>query len=235
MGRRCRHVSFITLRYNSEEDDLPLYTRTAGTSGLVFATARHAAAGPAATNNVAQHGAAVWQRYARPCPVHSRRIHALQDSLKGLSLEQLGNVDVTSVSKSALISGSPRTPCRGIRNHPAGYPPFRRSQPAGSCCASRPVSRSRKSCDSVKWAVGIRGFEGRLSRCSLVLVLIDATGSVYSPLFHGVYWEVQDTLMEDIDRIEVVRGPGGTIWGPDAVDGVINIILKKLERYTRRI
>ncbi len=47
-----------------------------------------------------------------------------------------------------------------------------------------------------------------------------------TPLFHGVYWEVQDTLLEDIDRIEVIRGPGGTIWGPDAVDGVINIISK---------
>jgi iron complex outermembrane receptor protein len=75
----------------------------------------------------------------------------------------------------------------------------------------------------VKWAIGIRGFQGRLSRA--VLVLIDGR-NVYSPLFHGVYWEVQDTLMEDIDRIEVIRGPGGTIWGPDAVDGVINIITR---------
>ena len=77
--------------------------------------------------------------------------------------------------------------------------------------------------DGSKWSVGIRGFGTRLSRD--VLVLIDGR-TVYTPLFAGTYWEVQDTLLEDIDRIEVIRGPGGTIWGPNAVDGVINIITK---------
>jgi iron complex outermembrane receptor protein len=64
--------------------------------------------------------------------------------------------------------------------------------------------------DANKWAIGVRGFASHLS-CSL-LVLIDGR-SVYSPLFAGVYREVQDTLLEDVDRIEVIRGPGGTIWG----------------------
>ena len=77
--------------------------------------------------------------------------------------------------------------------------------------------------DGSKWSVGIRGFGTRLSRS--VLVLIDGR-TVYTPLFAGTYWEVQDTLIEDIDRIEVIRGPGGTIWGPNAVNGVINIITK---------
>ncbi len=74
-----------------------------------------------------------------------------------------------------------------------------------------------------QWAIGIRGFNSRLSRS--VLVLIDGR-IVYSPLTAGVYWEVQDTVLEDIDRIEVIRGPGGAIWGPNAVNGVINIITK---------
>jgi len=144
---------------------------------------------------------------------------ALQDTLKGLSLEQLGNVEVTTVSKSPVSVA--RTPAavyvitqQDIRRSGAvSLPEAVRLAPGVEVA----------QIDSVKWAIGIRGFEGRLSRA--VLVLIDGR-SVYSPLFHGVYWEVQDTLMEDIDRIEVVRGPGGTIWGPDAVDGVINIITK---------
>ena len=77
--------------------------------------------------------------------------------------------------------------------------------------------------DGNKWAIGIRGFGSRLSRS--VLVLIDGR-TVYTTLFAGTYWEVQNVLLEDIDRIEVIRGPGGTIWGPNAVDGVINIITK---------
>ena len=84
--------------------------------------------------------------------------------------------------------------------------------------------------DSGKWAVGIRGFEGRLSKA--VRVLIDGR-SVYTPLFAGVYWEVQHVMLEDIERIEVVRGPGATIWGSNAVNGVINIITKSATRDAR--
>jgi iron complex outermembrane receptor protein len=74
-----------------------------------------------------------------------------------------------------------------------------------------------------QWAIGMRGFASRLSRS--VLVLIDGR-SVYTPLFAGTYWEVQDVLLEDIERIEVIRGPGGTLWGANAVNGVINIITR---------
>src|SRR6266581_325342 len=77
--------------------------------------------------------------------------------------------------------------------------------------------------NSSTWAVGVRGFTSTLSRS--LLVLIDGR-SVYSPLFAGVYWDVQDTSLNDIDRIEVIRGPGATLWGANAVNGVVNIITK---------
>jgi iron complex outermembrane receptor protein len=77
--------------------------------------------------------------------------------------------------------------------------------------------------DGNKWAIGIRGFADRLSRA--MLVLVDGR-AVYSPLFAGTYWEVQDLPLSDIQQIEVVRGPGGALWGANAVTGIINIIRK---------
>src|SRR5258708_6784167 len=141
------------------------------------------------------------------------------DDLKQLSLEQLANVEVTITSKEPVTIA--RTPAaiyvltsEDIRRSGAtSIPESLRLVPGVE------VARI----DSNKWSLGVRGFTGRLSRS--VLVLIDGR-SVYTPLVAGVYWEVQDTLLEDVDRIEVIRGPGGTIWGANAVNGVINIVTK---------
>lgn len=82
---------------------------------------------------------------------------------------------------------------------------------------------------SNKWAITSRGFNDQLS--NKLLVLIDGR-SIYTPLFSGVNWDVQDTIIEDIERIEVVRGPAGTLWGANAVNGVINIITKSAKKTT---
>ncbi|MBZ5568649.1 MAG: TonB-dependent receptor [Acidobacteriia bacterium] len=77
------------------------------------------------------------------------------------------------------------------------------------------------------WAISSRGLNSQFA--NKLLVLIDGR-TVYSPLFAGVYWDVQDVPLEDIDRIEVIRGPGATVWGANAVNGVINVITKTAER-----
>ena len=139
--------------------------------------------------------------------------------LKRLSLEQLGNIETTTASKEPVAAA--RTPAAIYvitqediqRSGTTSIPEVLRLVPGVE------VARI----DSSKWSIGVRGFGSRLSRS--VLVLIDGR-TVYTPLFAGVYWEVQDTLLEDIERIEVIRGPGGTIWGANAVNAVINIITK---------
>src|SRR3989454_3287837 len=122
-----------------------------------------------------------------------------EGQLKGLSLEQLGNIEVTTASKQPVKVS--RTPAaiyvitqEDIRRSGAtSLPEVLRLAPGVE------VARI----DGVKWSIGIRGFGSRLSRA--VLVVIDGR-TVYSPLYAGVYWEVQDTLMEDVDRIEIIRG-----------------------------
>jgi iron complex outermembrane receptor protein len=140
-------------------------------------------------------------------------------SLKQLSLEQLGDVEVTTVSKQP--QQLQRTPAaifvitqEDIRRSGAtNIPEALRMAPG--------VEVARIDADH--WSVAIRGFAGQFSKS--LLVLIDGR-SVYTPLFDGVYWDVQNVMLEDIERIEVIRGPGGTIWGANAVNGVINIITK---------
>lgn len=141
------------------------------------------------------------------------------DDLSTLSLEELMNVEVTSVSKKPqLLTQS------AAAVHVISSENIRRSGVSTLPDALRLVPGVQVArIDSNKWAVSIRGFNDRFA--NKLLVLIDGR-SVYTPLFSGVFWNVQDIMLEDIDRIEVIRGPGATLWGANAVNGVINIITK---------
>jgi iron complex outermembrane receptor protein len=140
-------------------------------------------------------------------------------ALKNLSLEELSQIEVTTPSKE---------PVKAFKTPAAIFvitgEDIRRS---GATCIPEALRLAPgvevARIDANVWSIGIRGFGTNLTRS--VLVLIDGR-TVYTPLFDGTYWDAQDTMMEDIDRIEVIRGPGGTIWGPNAVNGVINVITK---------
>jgi iron complex outermembrane receptor protein len=143
-------------------------------------------------------------------------------TLGQLSLEELGNVEVTTLSKNpqqvlktpAAIFVISQEDMR--RSGATSIPDVLRLAPG--------VQVSRIDADH--WSVSIRGFAGQFSKS--LLVLIDGR-SVYTPLYGGVYWNIQNVMLEDVERIEVIRGPGGTIWGANAVNGVINIITKSAE------
>ncbi len=83
--------------------------------------------------------------------------------------------------------------------------------------------------DANKWAISARGFNNQFS--NMLLVMIDGR-TIYSPTISGVYWDAHDIMLEDVDRIEVIRGPGATLWGANAVNGVINIITRNARETT---
>lgn len=142
------------------------------------------------------------------------------EDLTRLSLEELMNIEITSAAKkpqrvsesAAAVHVITRDDIR--RSSATSIPELLRNVPGLN------VARI----DSNKWAISSRGFNGLFS--NKLLVLIDGR-SVYTPIFSGVFWDVQDTFIDDIERIEVVRGPGGSLWGANAVNGVIDIITRK--------
>jgi len=136
-----------------------------------------------------------------------------------ITLEDLMDLQVTSVSKRAQKLADAAAAIFVITQDD-----IRRSGASSIPEALRMVPGLEVArIDENKWAIGSRGFNGRFD--NKLLVLIDGR-SVYTPLFSGVYWNVQDVMLEDVDRIEVIRGPGATLWGANAVDGVINVITK---------
>jgi len=137
-----------------------------------------------------------------------------------MSMEDLMNLQVTSVSKHTQKVADAAAAIFVITQED-----IRRSGATSIPEALRLVPGLEVArIDQNKWAIGSRGFNGRFD--NKLLVLIDGR-SVYTPLFSGVYWNVEDVMLEDVDRIEVIRGPGATLWGANAVDGVINVITKK--------
>lgn len=141
------------------------------------------------------------------------------DELADLSLEQLSDVIVTSVSRQ-----QERLSDAAASVYIIGAADIRRSGARSIPEALRLAPNLQVAkLDARNYAVTARGFNSAFE--NKLLVLIDGR-SVYSPLFSGVYWDAQDTLMEDIERIEVISGPGATIWGANAVNGVINVITK---------
>ena len=142
------------------------------------------------------------------------------EELTDLSFDDLMQIEVTSVSKKAeRLSQAAAAVYIVTQNE------IRRSGATSIPEALRLVPGVHVAqIDPNKWAIGIRGFNGRLA--NKLLVLMDGR-SLYTPTYSGVYWEHHDYVMADIERIEVIRGPGATLWGTNAVNGVINIITKE--------
>ena len=138
---------------------------------------------------------------------------------KKMTLDELMDVEVTSVSRRESTVGQSPAAITVITQDD-----IRRSGATSIPEALRMAQGLEVAqIDNSTWAISARGFNS--STANKLLVLIDGR-SVYTPLFSGVFWDVQDTLLQDIDRIEVIRGPAGAVWGANAVNGVINIITK---------
>jgi len=140
-------------------------------------------------------------------------------NLGDLSLEELMNESVTSVSGHEQRLGDAAAAIAVLSNDD-----LRRSGATTIMDALRLVpGMDVGAVNSSQMAVSARGFNGVFS--NKLLVLVDGR-AVYNPLFSGVYWDLQQTIMEDVDRVEVIRGPGATIWGANAVNGVVSVVTR---------
>lgn len=142
------------------------------------------------------------------------------EDLTEFSLEELMNVDVTSVSKKSQSKMGAAAAVTVITAEDIRRSGFTSVPEALRMVPGVQVARI----DASRWAISIRGFLQEFT--NKLLVMVDGR-SVYTPLFGGTVWNEQNMAIEDIARIEVVRGPGGTLWGANAVNGIINIISKK--------
>jgi iron complex outermembrane recepter protein len=159
-----------------------------------------------------------------------RAVHAQSAApdITDLQIEDLMNIDVTSASKKEQkIIRVPAaifviTQEDILRSGATNIPDLLRMVPGLEVAQN----------DASTWAISARGFNAQIS--NKLLVLIDGR-AVYTPLFSGVYWDAQDVPLDSIERIEIIRGPGATVWGTNAVNGVINIITKSAKQTQRGI
>lgn len=148
---------------------------------------------------------------------------ALADDFLDMSLEELINLQVTSAAKTPTpILKTPGAihviTKEAIRRSGAGSIPELLKMVPGMNVAQL---------DSNRWAISARGFNGEFA--NKLLVMIDGR-SVYTSVFSGVYWDIQDLILAEIERIEVIRGPGASLWGANAVNGIINIITRSADQ-----
>ncbi|HEV8263471.1 MAG TPA: TonB-dependent receptor [Gemmatimonadales bacterium] len=152
-------------------------------------------------------------------PALAQQPDSAAQALKRLSIEQLMNLEVTSVSKRPERLVQTASAIQAITQED-----IRRSGASSLPEALRLASNLQVAqVDSRQWAISARGFNS--TTANKLLVLIDGR-TVYTPLFSGVFWDAQQVPLADIDRIEVISGPGATLWGANAVNGVINVITK---------
>lgn len=154
---------------------------------------------------------------ALTCILSATQSAATPMDLGQLSLEELMELEIFSASKKDEPAFAAPAAVYVLTNDD-----IRRSGATSIPDALREVPGVEVArIDGSKWGVAVRGFNDIFS--DKLLVMVDGR-TVYSPLFSGVFWETQEIALEDVERIEVVRGPGGALWGANAVNGIINII-----------
>jgi iron complex outermembrane receptor protein len=140
--------------------------------------------------------------------------------LADLSLEELANLQITSVSRRAERLSDAPTSVFVITGDDVRRSGVTSLPEALRLAPNLQVARV----DARQYAISARGFNSTIA--NKLLVLIDGR-TVYTPLFSGVFWDAQDVFLEDVERIEVISGPGATLWGANAVNGVINVITRR--------
>lgn len=157
-----------------------------------------------------------------PAAEDNSKTNDLSALLAGMSIEQLANVEVVSVNslfkKETKLEQAPAAAAIVTQDD------VRRLGVTTLPEALRMVpGMDVARIDSHEWAISARGFDAQFA--NKLLILMDGR-TIYGPAYGGVFWGMQDMVMEDLDRIEVIRGPGASLWGANAVNGVVNILSK---------